>query len=64
MFLSGFFRFYSSGIFGMASFVQEVLMATGRLGEKEDYSAKAARLRSSIDDLKVKNSWLIMLRVG
>jgi hypothetical protein len=48
----------------MASFVQEVLMATGRLGEKEDYSAKAARLRSSIDDLKVKNSWLIMLRVG
>lgn len=36
----------------MASFVREVLSATGRLGEKEDYAGKAARLRSSIDDLK------------
>jgi len=37
----------------MASFVREVLSATGRLGEKEDFSGKAARLRCSIDELKV-----------
>jgi hypothetical protein len=38
-----------------ASFVQEVLLATGRLGEKEDYAGKVSRLRASIDDLKVKS---------
>lgn len=36
----------------MASFVREVLSATGRLGEKEDFSAKASRLRHRVDDLK------------
>ena len=37
----------------MASYVREVLSATGRLGEKGDYGGKAARLKASIDDLKV-----------
>ena len=36
----------------MASFVREVLSATGRLGEKENFSGKAARLQNRVDDLK------------
>lgn len=36
----------------MASFVREVLSATGRLGEKEDFSGKASRLKDRVDDLK------------
>ncbi len=36
----------------MASFVREVLSATGRLGEKDDFQAKATKLRSRVDDLK------------
>ena len=42
----------------MASFVREVLSATGRLGEKEDFGGKAARLKLRVDDLKAN------LRVG
>ena len=36
----------------MASFVREVLSATGRLGEKEDFGGKASKLRLRVDDLK------------
>ena len=36
----------------MASFVREVLSATGRLGEKENFSGKASRLQNRVDDLK------------
>ena len=35
----------------MASFVREVLSATGKLGEKEDFNAKASRLKSRVDNL-------------
>ena len=37
---------------GRPSFVQEVLAATGTLGEKEDFVAKAARLQKAMDGLK------------
>lgn len=37
---------------GRPSFVQEVLAATGTLGEKEDFVAKAARLQKALDGLK------------
>ena len=37
----------------MASFVHEVLSATGHLGEKEDLCAKALRLKGRVDELKV-----------
>ena len=36
----------------MASFVQEVLLASGKLNEKEDFNAKACRLKNKVDDLK------------
>ena len=36
----------------MASFVREVLTASGRLGEKEDFGGKALRLKLRVDDLK------------
>ena len=36
----------------MASFVREVLTASGRLGEKEDFGGKASRLKLRVDDLK------------
>ena len=36
----------------MASFVREVLSATGHLGEKDDLAAKIHRLSSRIDELK------------
>ena len=37
----------------MASFVREILSATGHLGEKEDFCAKATRLKGRVDELKV-----------
>ena len=39
----------------MASFVREVLSATGHLGEKEDLCAKAERLKGRVNELKVWN---------
>ena len=36
----------------MASFVQEVLSATGHLNEKDDLGSKAARLNSRVNELK------------
>ena len=39
----------------MASFVREILSATGHLGEKEDLCAKASRLKGRVNELKVRN---------
>ena len=36
----------------MASFVREILSATGHLGEKEDLCAKAIRLKGRVNELK------------
>ena len=36
----------------MASFVREVLSATGHLNEKDDLALKALRLQGKIEDLK------------
>ena len=47
----------------MASFVREVLSATGHLGEKEDLCAKAARLKGRVNELKVGNHKIIKLLV-
>ena len=41
--------------YNMASFVREILSATGHLGEKEDLCAKASRLKGRVNELKVRN---------
>ena len=38
----------------MASFVREILSATGHLGEKEDLCTKATRLKGRVNELKVR----------
>ena len=43
----------------MASFVREILSATGHLGEKEDFCAKATRLKGRVDELKVTFDYFI-----
>ena len=43
----------------MASFVREILSATGHLGEKEDLCTKATRLKGRVNELKV--SRILML---
>jgi hypothetical protein len=48
----------------MASFVREVLSASGRLSEKEDYFGKATRLQNGIDDLKVLSNLLARFKSG
>jgi hypothetical protein len=47
----------------MASFVREILSATGHLGEKEDLCAKATRLRGRVDELKVILSNCIIIKL-
>ena len=47
----------------MASFVREILSATGHLGEKEDLCAKATRLKGRVDELKVRSPNYINIKL-
>ena len=48
----------------MASFVREILSATGHLGEKEDLCTKATRLKGRVNELKVRIEFWCLVLLG